>query len=317
MENVIYKILRFDGQKSYMQQYTIPYEAGKTLLWGLLKIKEEQDATLTFTASCRSAVCGSCAVRVNGQAMLACSSSLDEQLQRYDTDNLLIEPIRNFTVIRDLVVDWQPQAARLQEVKPWLIPDAKFSALTGCRQRPEDFKKISSRTGCILCGACASECNKLGAGSSDFYEPFIYSKVSKFAADSRDTAGTDHLIPVLRKGLWKCFHCGECVTHCPKKLSPMEDIADLRSKSMAGGVADSPGAKHAKAFCQDIYYIGRLNEPLLSLRTEGMVKTMKRLPFALRLLGRGKLNPLHFARLPVRGIVQVRKIIKTAKGAKK
>lgn len=317
MENVTYKIQRFDGQKSYIQQYTLAYEAGKTLLWGLLKIKEEQDATLTFTASCRSAVCGSCAIRVNGQAMLACSSSLDEQLQKYGTDVLFIEPLQNFTVIRDLVIDWQPKVERLQEVKPWLMPDAEFSAATGCRQSPADFKKISTGAGCILCGACASECNKLGADRSDFYEPFIYSKSLKFVNDSRDTAETEHLAPVLRKGLWKCFHCGECVTHCPKNLSPMEDIAHLRSKSIAGGFADSLGAKHAKAFCQDIYYIGRLNEPLLSLRTEGMVKTMKRLPFALRLLGRGKLNPLHFARLPVKGIVQVRRIIKTAKGAKK
>lgn len=316
MGKITYKIERFDGEKSYLQEYQFEHEPGKTVLWGLIKIKEEIDPTLTFTAACRSAVCGACAVRVNGQAMLACETPLDAVLKRYDTDTLLIQPLANFKVIRDLVVDWEPKAERLAEVKPWLIPHDVFSPQTGCRQTPADFKKIDTQAGCILCGACASECSKLSADDSDFYEPFIYAKAGKFVADSRDKASQERLEATFNKGLWKCMHCVECVTKCPKKVAPGQEIAKLRQLSIKRRLPDNPGARHAVAFLKDIKDTGRLNEMLLALRTEGVVKSAKRLPFALRLLRKGKLNPFHFPK-PVKGIEQVRAIIKAVEEAEK
>ena len=76
---------------------------------------------MTFLAACRSAVCGACSIRVNGEAMLGCESKIDELTERYGTDELTIAPIGNFRVIRDLVVDWESKVDRLKTVAPWIF----------------------------------------------------------------------------------------------------------------------------------------------------------------------------------------------------
>ena len=314
MGQVIYKVRRYDGREAYWQEYSFDHEAKKTVLWGLLKIKETLDPTLSFVAACRCAVCGACAVRVNGQAVLACEAMLDELLARFGSP-LVLEPLGNFPVIRDLVVDWEPKATRLAEAKPWLMPKDEFAAETGCRQSQAEFGRIKTQTNCILCGSCASECSKLTTGGDDFYEPYVYTKMRKFVADSRDKAPADHLAPALERGLWKCVHCQECVTKCPKQVEPAEDISGLRRESIRQGFVDNAGARHARAFYDDIAATGRLNEMTMSLRTEGLLKSATRLPFALRLLRRGKLNPFHHPKA-VKGIDGVRAIMRAAKEGK-
>jgi succinate dehydrogenase / fumarate reductase iron-sulfur subunit len=315
MREIVYRIERFDGARSYIQEYALPHEPDKTILWGLMKIKETIDPSLTFVAACRCAVCGACAVRINGQAMLACETPLDDVLIRFG-DTLSIAPLQNFKVIRDLVVDWQPKLERMAKVKPWLFPQETFSAETGCRQTPAEFKKISVQINCILCGSCASECNKLSADDRDFYEPFIYTKAQRFVADSRDSGDLEHLIPALEHGLWKCVHCQECITKCPKHVEPAEDISKLRQRSISMGMANNPGARHALAMCDDLADTGRLNEPKMALKTEGLIKSATRFPFVLRLMRKGKLNPFH-SPSPVKGIQQVRAIILAVKEAEK
>lgn len=70
-----------------------------TLLHALEEIKQTQDATLCFSSGCRSNVCGSCAVRVNGKEVLACSHKIQ--------DGDVVEPLKNVDIIRDLVVDME------------------------------------------------------------------------------------------------------------------------------------------------------------------------------------------------------------------
>lgn len=311
MREIIYKIQRFDGKKSFLQEYRFPYETNRTVLWGLLQIKETIDPSLNFVAVCRCAVCGACAIRVNGQAMLSCETPLDGVLSRFDSDELFLEPIGNFPVIRDLVVDWQAKVERLASVQPWLIPQQEFSVETGCRQSPADFKKISTQANCILCGACASECSKLSADASDFYEPYVYVKAQRFVADSRDGAPAAHLEAAVEQGAWKCMHCEECVTKCPKNVAPAEDIARLKQAAFRQGMNSGTGPRHAQAFHDDIVAAGRLNEAKLAVKSEGLIRSIARLPFALRLLRRGKLTLA--APAPIHGIEQIRSIVKAAK----
>ncbi len=54
-----------DGEPFY-QQYAIDAPESATILDSLLIIRERVDGTLAFRSSCRSAICGSCAMRVNG-----------------------------------------------------------------------------------------------------------------------------------------------------------------------------------------------------------------------------------------------------------
>lgn len=264
MEKVIYRVQRFDGKKEWIQDYTIAYEKGKTILWGLLKIRDEQDPTLKFNSACRSAICGSCAIRVNGNSVLACKTSLDEILELYQSESVLIEPLCNFTIIRDLVVDWEPKFERMKEVAPWLICPDDHDHSHGFTQSNEGVQKYTNATDCTLCGICTSECPQLTADPEGYYDPFIFNKAYRFSADSRDDSPKTHFEPTLDKGgLWKCIHCMKCVASCPKEVKLVDYISRLREQSISMGYDNNEGARHALSFTEDIRKSGRLDQYLM------------------------------------------------------
>ncbi|HLN61803.1 MAG TPA: 4Fe-4S dicluster domain-containing protein, partial [Symbiobacteriaceae bacterium] len=249
-------------------------------------------------------------------AHLVCKTSLDEILDIYATDELTFAPQANFDVVRDLVVDWRPKTEKLTTVNPWLIPTEDGTREAGFIQSVKNYHAIASPTDCIQCGICSSECEQL-AENANFLDPFILNRAYRFAVDSRDAAPAQHIRPAYENDLWKCLHCHACVSQCPKGIRLDREIAYLRQESMKMGETENLGARHAYAFHDDVKSKGRLNEMTLPLKTEGMVKTMaKRIPFALRMVRSGKINPLHMPKA-VSGIDGVRKIYAHVKGGNK
>jgi succinate dehydrogenase / fumarate reductase iron-sulfur subunit len=311
MRTITARIQRFDGKSEHwVQEYKIPYEKGMTILNILTKIKEEFDQSLTYTAACRAAICGSCGVRINGQAFLACKTPLDDVLNTLQTDDLFFEPLASFDVVRDLVIDWEPKFEKMKKVQPWLNPSSAGSHEEGFVQSDRDFHKINASSDCILCGLCASSCSILNNdnGESNFLDPFILNKAFKFAVDSRSANPEEHLRAVFENDLWKCVHCMECVSKCPKEINLAEEIASLRRMTMEMGETRNSGARHAYAFYNDIKNKGRLNEATLPMKTEGVFTTVKkRVPLAMRMMAKGKINPLEMPK-EIEGIEDVRKI---------
>ena len=320
MRQITYHIHRYQQGRAFVQTFKFDYEPDRTILWGLQKIKDTQDPTLTFLAACRSAVCGACSIRVNGEAMLGCESKIDELTERYGTDELTIAPIGNFRVIRDLVVDWESKVDRLKTVAPWIFLKAEFNEGDKIvRQTPADFKKFVAGTECILCGCCASECNKLTAREDDFLEPYVFTKANRFVLDSRDDAPMAHIQPAFDNGLWKCVHCMNCISRCPKHLKPAQDISNLRKEATKAGLTNSKGVRHAVAFKEDLYKTGRLKEVSMSLKSDGVVDSAKQAFYALRLWKHSKINPFELVvpQKPVNGIDGVRRLLKAAEEVSK
>jgi succinate dehydrogenase / fumarate reductase iron-sulfur subunit len=290
VKEVTFVVERYDGSDSYLQEYIFACREGMTVLDALIEIKEKQDPSLNFTASCRSAICGSCAVRVNGNAVLACDTRLDDLLRRWSSNILTVGPLANFRVISDLVVDWDEKLSRLRAVCPGLIADEGVFGQNGSLQSPRNVDMVHEMWNCNLCGACASECNKLAQDAADFLEPFVFTAARKFAEDSRSDDPLHHLEPALQNGLWKCFYCQECVTKCPQGVKPAEDISRMREATMRAGFVKTAGPRHARSFLKDMENTGRLDEIKLGLRTEGLWKSMGRLPLVFRLIARGKIS---------------------------
>lgn len=269
---------RFNGKEKYEQSYDIDDKdiQGKTLLSLLLFIKKTKDITLNFTASCQSAICGACAVRVNGHSYLACDTKMQDLLKEYDNpSSIRISPLGNFRVISDLIVDWEPSIENLRKIRPAMVAKNEFSAEKGCKQSQEEFDRISKQWDCILCGSCASECNKLEADSSDYMQPFVFTHAWRAAADSRGKDPMLHVKPSVMNGLWLCVHCQECADRCPKGISSVSDIANLRVMAIKKGLNEGLGPDHAEAFCKDLVEgSGRLNEIYLALRSEGVIGSM-------------------------------------------
>ena len=149
----------------------------------------------------------------------------------------------------------------MKTVAPWIFLKAEFNEGDKIvRQTPADFKKFVAGTECILCGCCASECNKLTARQDDFLEPYVFTKANRFVLDSRDDAPMAHIQPAFDNGLWKCVHCMNCISRCPKHLKPAQDISNLRKEATKAGLTNSKGVRHAVAFKEDLYKTGRLKE---------------------------------------------------------
>lgn len=205
----------------------VEYEIGLediTLLAALNEIKTNQDSTLTYASGCRSSVCGSCSMRVNGGEVLACGYKVQ--------DGDLIEPLKNVPLIRDLVVDMDKALEFNNKAKAWL------SSITNTVEVTQEHEKINEiQSDCILCGSCYSAC-PVYAVNGEFLGPFSLTRVWKYVSDVREDDSKDKIDTIQTNGVWDCTLCNECTIVCPQDISSKSDIEKLRSKSAMAGYSD-------------------------------------------------------------------------------
>jgi len=194
-----------------------------TLLQALYEIKEESDASLTFASGCKSAVCGACAIRVNGKEVLACSYKI--------VDGDFIEPLNYHRVLRDLKVDKSEPKDKL------LISNSYLHNYNQVTLNSKDEKLVERQSDCILCDSCYSACPVL-AINPDFLGPFALSRAYRYVADKREGDDKSIIDDIQSNGIWDCTLCGECSAVCPKGIDPKMDITMLRSKSAQYGYID-------------------------------------------------------------------------------
>ncbi len=204
------------------QSYNVELE-GVTLLTVLNHIKTKIDSTLTYSHGCRSGVCGSCAVRVNGREQLMCEYKPNEG------DS--IEPIKNARVIRDLFVDSSPLERFNTNSCAWSEESREGNV------SEEDMSSIQTQSDCILCASCYSAC-PVYAVNPHFIGPFALTRVWRYVNDVRETSSDTKIAAIQTNGIWDCTLCGECVPVCPQNIAPMQDIRMLRSKSGMMGYQD-------------------------------------------------------------------------------
>lgn len=228
-EKVNVKILRYNPEKDNKpswQAYDLEVEQDATILDILNEIHWHHDGTLAYRRSCRSAICGSCAMKVNGRNVLACETPM----HHFKGNKFKIEPLPGFKIIKDLVVDMDEFFAKLERIKPYLIldkpiPDKEF------KQSPEDFEQIREAATCILCGACTSSCPSLWA-NENYLGPAALLKAYRFIFDTRDDGGDERLDIINdRNGIWRCHTIFNCMEACPKNIKITEYLSRLKVKA--------------------------------------------------------------------------------------
>ncbi|MBF0169585.1 MAG: succinate dehydrogenase iron-sulfur subunit [Nitrospinae bacterium] len=291
--NVTFKVFRFDPEKDTegrYQDYTLAVAPGETILNCVNRIKWEQDQTLAHRFSCGSAICGSCAMKINGHATLVCKT---QAMDKVKDGVIRIDPIGNLKPLRDLVVDLTPFWKSFEKVEPWLAPDAHSAPEKERLQTPEQFAKIDNSTTCIMCAACFSDCNVLEVDKR-YYGPATLAKAHRFIFDSRDARTEARLRKVTEEtGVWDCTHCGECSTRCPTETKPLARINEIRQAAMKAGMHDTSGARHVLGFRETVGKRGLLDENYVPIRSVGffnLAGLLSLAPVGLRMLARGK-NP--------------------------
>ncbi|MBI2954533.1 MAG: succinate dehydrogenase iron-sulfur subunit [Chloroflexi bacterium] len=302
-----FKIQKFNPEtdgKAHYRDYEIELPERATVLEAIIAIKEQLDGTLSFRCACRSAICGSCAMRINSCARLACKTKVADEVARFGT--VLIEPLQKLKVIKDLIVDMDPFWRMVEKVRPWLMPDPHETP-------PERERLVAQGTDrdvmrdslCIFCACCHTDCNVTEI-EPGFVGPAALARGHRYVADTRDGA-TEQRIRLLSDshGIWECARCFVCTQVCPKGVDPRESIRQIGHLAFERGLVSDDGARHAQAFLDSVKASGRLNEATLPLKTRGL-GVLGMTPLAIRMFLKGKVPfPLQ---KPVPDVEEIRKI---------
>jgi fumarate reductase iron-sulfur subunit len=198
-------------------EYDVPLREEWVVLDGLNYIKDELDGTLSYRWSCRMGICGSCGATVNGEPKLTCATFLTA----YAPGPIRIEPLANFPVIRDLVVELTDFMIKLGKVKPWIIRESEQPVESGeYLQTPAELEEYKQFSMCINCMLCYSAC-PVYALDPNFLGPAAIALAQRYNLDSRDDGGHERLTVLSQpEGVWGCTYVGECSRACPKGVDP-------------------------------------------------------------------------------------------------
>ena len=203
--------------ESSFDEYDVPCPKEWVVLDGLNHVKDRIDGTLAYRWSCRMGICGSCGMLVNGEPKLTCATFLSD----YAPGPVRVEPLRNFPVIRDLIVDLGDFMRKLVRVKPWIVRQTETPVSDGeYLQTPEELDEYKQFSMCINCMLCYSACPIYGLDPK-FIGPAAIALAQRYNLDNRDEGAAERMeVLSEHEGIWGCTFVGECTKVCPKHVDP-------------------------------------------------------------------------------------------------
>ncbi len=227
-----FRILRFDpaaDECPYFQEYSYETLEKKSILEALMDVRNDQDCSLAIRYSCREAVCGSCGMVINGQFDLACRTMLES----LGSSLVVIEPLPNLEIQKDLTVDMEPFWQALETVEPFLFMDEnppEKENIVSDRQ----MERVDQFVNCILCGCCYSACPVVSRDER-YLGPAALAKLYRFVKDPRDKRGFARWSRVnTATGAWGCDTVFKCNEVCPRYVRPADGIEGLRRRLVWG-----------------------------------------------------------------------------------
>jgi len=223
------KIFRYDPEKDekpYYQTFEVEADPMDRLLDCLNRIRWEQDPTLSFRMSCGHGVCGSDGMRINGICGLAC-----QKLVRSFKEEVLIEPLPVFKVVKDLIVDLGPFFEKYQSIKPYLITKTPPSD-TERKQSPGEHERFEEAIRCILCACCTASCPiNQNKETEQYVGPAALVRAFRYLFDSRDEASEERMALLDHKDrAWGCQTMWKCTEVCPKEIPVTQQIGQIKKR---------------------------------------------------------------------------------------
>lgn len=316
---VTFKILR--SQPNFppkFQFYTLEVEKGNTILDCLNRIKWELDGTLAFRKNCRNTICGSCAMKINGRAALACKENVGGELEKLgftEGENpplFEICPLNNLPVLKDLVVDMDNFWQDLEKIEPYVVTKEIPAREREFLQTPEERKLLTDTSNCIMCGACYSQCNAKEVNPF-FVGPHALAKSYRLLADSRDNITENRLEKYndIQAGVWGCTRCYFCDEVCPMGVAPLTQITKIKQLILQKQDTNSTPIRHRKLLVDMVKQGGWIDERRFAVTViSNYFRDLKALltiaPLGLRMILAGKF-PFTFQ--PSQGVWQINALI--------
>ncbi|MDX6666811.1 MAG: succinate dehydrogenase / fumarate reductase, iron-sulfur subunit [Solirubrobacteraceae bacterium] len=317
----IRRYLPESGEPAFWQDFDVDLEGHRSVLEGILDAKAREDGSIGIRCSCRAAICGSCGVKVNGKPRLACNTHLEHAVRDAKDGAIVVEPMGNMPVIKDLIVDMDAvHWKKIQRVTPWLLPEGDPPEREYVVPH-EAMVDVTQSMACIQCGACVSDCLSMEVDPL-FIGPAALAKAYRFVGDPRDGQHRERLEDLAEDphGMYDCTHCFNCIDACPKGVAPMSQI--MRLRRIAGNDFEiddaNNGRRHEKAFVENIEKNGLLHEADLlpdsyggKFHPRAVPELVDSLPVIAKAVARGKVTPktaLLGASYPKESKKQVRRI---------
>lgn len=234
-----------EDSEPYYERFNVPSTPKMSVLDALFHIQDWEDSHLSFRYSCRGAICGSCGMTIDKVPLLACRTQVSTvktskkpvNLPEFKFGNhpnwdieseILIEPLPNMIVLKDLVVDMEPFWSFYSKVEPYFTRE--FNDITPeSPQSPSQMKKIERLVYCILCGLCWA-C-PVSKKNPNYLGPAQLAKAERFISDSRISQEKQNtIVSIVKKedGVPACEKYFVCNRVCPKGVMPGTAIKNIR-----------------------------------------------------------------------------------------
>jgi succinate dehydrogenase / fumarate reductase iron-sulfur subunit len=221
--------------KAVTERFEIPYRPNMniTSLLGEIALNPRTingaDTTpITYDSNCLEEICGSCAMLINGKAMMACSALVDKLVDNDFSKTITLAPLSKFPVVRDLAVDRSVLFENLKAVKAWVPIDGSYDLGPGPRQAPQIQEKRYPLSNCISCTICMEVCPQFN-DATGFVGAATIAQARLFNMDPAGAVLKEERLRALAGdgGIQECGFAQNCVQACPKQLPLTEAISDM------------------------------------------------------------------------------------------
>jgi succinate dehydrogenase / fumarate reductase iron-sulfur subunit len=244
MLDVSLQIFRYkQGEQPHYDTFTVQVEDTAHVIDAIDKAWAEHDHTLTFRRACHHSSCGSCALRINGVEKLPCITRFSEVWDGHTP--LRLDPLRNFPIVSDLVVDVSGFFQRLsaanmtitrdaESTLPLSVDDLDSVVQPKAVELPDNLTRFNRFENCIECGICMSACPTM-AVDDKFLGPAGLAAIYSACQKTSDPDEVAHLLALAdgEHGVWRCHSAFECTEACPQAVDPAGKIMALRREITA------------------------------------------------------------------------------------
>lgn len=243
-KTVRFHIKRQDSPQGvpYWEQYEVPYPPSANVISCLLWIAANPVTTdgkrvtpVVWDCNCLEEVCGACTMVINGKVRQSCSALIGNLLK--EADDITLEPMTKFPVVRDLMVDRTRMFNALTSIKGWVPIDGTYALGPGPEESPQEQELRYALSRCMTCGCCLEACPQYLI-DNDFIGAHAISQARYFNAHPTGEVLNDERLEVLEApgGVTDCGNAQNCVKVCPKDIPLTESIAAMGRQATVHGI---------------------------------------------------------------------------------
>ena len=229
------------NSKPYWNEFELRWRPGMNVISVLMDIAMnpvdrhgKRTMPITYDSNCLEEVCGSCAMRINCRAAMACSSLVDKLGQP-----IRLEPLSRFPVVRDLAVDRSVLFENLKQVQAWVPVDGTYDLGAGPRVDPAVQEQAYPLSRCMSCCLCMEVCPQF-TEPTRFVGAAIINQVRLFNLHPTGAHLRHERLTAMMSdgGIHECSYAQNCVQICRKNIPLTTSISVVYGQVMKQAIGD-------------------------------------------------------------------------------